>query len=312
MALIIVSIIINKGFPFFVGKNEKRLMNMQSLELRKLQMLQLEIAKEIKRICDKNDIQYFIIGGTLLGAVRHKGFIPWDDDMDIGMTMFEYKKFLKIAPKQLDNRFVLQTDSTEPNIGYVFSKVRMKYTHMYEKIISGLEINDGIFVDIFPYDPASKASATGIWHLTKLRLMGKMKMLKSGYNLNSITQNPVNKLINVMLKFFPISKKILIIAMDKEILHAADCKNCSFYVERDGMFKGNFVFPQKLFENLIELPFEDTTFRAPEGYHEYLSHAYGDYMKYPPEAERMKGHFVNGLELELPYEEYFNVKEVLV
>lgn len=277
---------------------------MQGIELRKLQLLQLEIAKEIKRICDKNKIQYFIEGGTLLGAVRHKGFIPWDDDLDIGMLASEHEKFLKIAPEQLDKRFFLQTDFTDPSYGCVFSKVKMKHTHMHEKLTEGLKIDDGIFVDIFPYDPASKKNSVGSLHLLKLRLMGKMKMLKSGYNLNAITKNPVGKLVNSIFKFYPVSKKRLMALIKREIA-LADCKDRSFYVSRDGMFRGTFVFPKTLFKNMVELPFEDTTFKAPAGYHEYLIHAYGEYMKYPPEEERGKGHYVNGVELELPFEKYF-------
>ena len=78
------------------------------MERKELQLLELEIAKEIKRICDENNIDYFIIGGTLLGAVRHRGFIPWDDDIDIGMTVENYERFINVAPSKLDCRLFLQ------------------------------------------------------------------------------------------------------------------------------------------------------------------------------------------------------------
>ena len=90
----------------------------------KLRRAQLMIAKEIKRICDLNNINYFLDSGSMLGAVRHSGFIPWDDDMDIGMCCDDYEKFISIAPKELDNRFFLDNYETNKSNPLVFSKVR--------------------------------------------------------------------------------------------------------------------------------------------------------------------------------------------
>lgn len=104
-----------------------------NLEIRDLQMLQLEIAKEVKRICEINQIDYFLAGGTLLGAVRHQGFIPWDDDIDIGMKLTEYKKFLVCCKDQLDERFELQTWDLDLSYGMPFAKIRLCNTTMEEK-----------------------------------------------------------------------------------------------------------------------------------------------------------------------------------
>lgn len=282
----------------------------QNFELRKLQLLQLEISKEIKRICDKNGISYFLICGTLLGAVRHQGFIPWDDDMDIGMSARDYDRFLKLAPSQLDDRFFLQTDKTDPDCGYVFAKVRLLHTHMREKVTDGLHINDGIFVDIFPYDQISAKKADSLSYFKKLQLLGKMKMLKCSYNLNAITPNPVSRAVNHILKRVPVTRSRIDEAIVQTI-RSAGGGNQNIYVQRDGMFKGNFAFPGRLFERLVELPFEDTVFKAPGGYEEYLSRAYGDYMTLPSEAERQKGHSVCEIILELPYEAYFKAGDSL-
>ena len=82
---------------------------MEQEVLRKVQLCQLEIAKEIKRVCEENGIGYFLCCGTFLGAVRHQGFIPWDDDLDMGMLREDYEKFLEIAPEKLDSRFCVQS-----------------------------------------------------------------------------------------------------------------------------------------------------------------------------------------------------------
>ena len=129
-------------------------------------------------------------------------------------------------------------------------------------------------------------------------------MLKSGYDLNAISEKLTTKVLNSVLKRVPISRTRVCYLIDKELSnHFSNAPE--FYVERDGMFKGNFVFDKCLFDEIIELEFEGLKIKAPIGYDEYLKHAYGNYMEYPPEAERSKGHFVDGIELELPYEQYF-------
>lgn len=278
---------------------------MQQLELRKLQMLELEIAKEIKRVCEENKIDYFIDGGTLLGAVRHKGFIPWDDDMDIGMTADNYDRFLRIAASKLDDRFFLQSSETDNSCAYVFSKVRLNSTHIHEKVTDGRIKNDGIFVDIFPFDEITQKMASSKYYMNKLHILGKMKMLRGGYDLNSITNNKFSKIANVLLAKFPIKKEILGRLIDKEINVKTSDETKDYYVERDGMFKGKFVFPKVWFNRYIDLLFEDTYFKAPIEYDLILKHAYGDYMQLPPEEERLKGHSVLGIELDYDYESYF-------
>ena len=274
------------------------------MERKELQLLELEIAKEIKRICDENNIEYFMIGGTLLGAVRHKGFIPWDDDIDIGMTNENYERFLEIAPSKLDCRFFLQCRLTDDNFAYPYAKVRMNNTHMHELVNAKVRMHDGIFVDIFPYDQCTENKATSKFYMMKLQLLSKCTLLKRGFDLNSITECKFSKTINWFLKHFPASPTRVEQLLMNSLKTSPKEKN-TFYIERDGMFKGNFVFPKYLFNHLIELDFEDTTFKAPESYDAYLKRAYGNYMEFPPEREREIGHSVTGIILDKPYSSYF-------
>ena len=120
--------------------------------LRKVQLAQLEIAKEFKRICDENQLQYFMDSGTLLGAVRHKGFIPWDDDMDFGMMRDQYEKFLSVAPDILGEKFFIQTWSSDENYPYAFCKIGKKDTVYRESVSQKSKMHHELYIDIFPYD----------------------------------------------------------------------------------------------------------------------------------------------------------------
>ena len=121
--------------------------------LNKIHRSEQEILDEITRVCDKNGLRYLLIGGTLLGAIRHNGFIPWDDDLDISMPREDYEKFLGIAPKELGDRFLLEDISTNDEYCYMFSKVKLKNTIMREKTMSeSYDGGQGIWVDIFPLD----------------------------------------------------------------------------------------------------------------------------------------------------------------
>lgn len=121
-------------------------------ELERLHTELYEILEEIDRVCRKHHIPYFIIGGTAIGALYDQAILPWDDDVDIGMTRKDYNKFLEIAPKELGSSFFLSWIETDPHSPYYFAKVKKNNTLFVEEMFKNVSMHPGIFVDIFPFD----------------------------------------------------------------------------------------------------------------------------------------------------------------
>ena len=126
-------------------------------EVKKIQKCEVEILKEFDRITRKNNLRYMLVGGTLIGSIRHKGFIPWDDDIDIGMPRKDYEKFKKILNKQLDKKkYYFQDMFNTENYGMIFGKLMMKDTLLVEETNCVDREKQGIWIDIFPFDKTSK------------------------------------------------------------------------------------------------------------------------------------------------------------
>lgn len=270
---------------------------MDKATLRQVQLTQLSIAKEIKRICDDHDIEYFLDSGTLLGAVRHKGFIPWDDDMDIAMTRENYDKFLAVAKVELDSRFFLQTWETDKNYPMPFAKIRLNGTKYVENVFEKAQMHQGIYVDVFPYDvwPQKKRKQKKVWR--KRLFLQAMIMMKCHYlkfKSNAVWKYVLKSIMFTAIWFLSLfcSKKYLI-SKYNHMVQKTNMKNAEsdMLYEQTVNFKfGYWVIPRSCFEQSIELAFEDEVFRCPKNYDEYLTVAYGEYMQLPPEDKRENGH----------------------
>ena len=266
---------------------EKAMYKVESI--REIQQLELIIAKELKRICEENNIHYFLVGGTLLGSIRHKGFIPWDDDMDIGILYSDWEKFIHCARKSCRDMFYLEDWNQDSNFGYPFAKMRLKRTVMKEKALDDQNVNTGIWVDIFPYLPTDDAKISS--NLKKLEVISKAYLLKVGYKLNLITLSWKVRCLNNLIAFLCmfVTKSTLRKKYDN-LINNLISDNPTLYVELDGRFKGAFVFSNDIFNQFQLGAFEDTKFQIPAKWNEYLSKAYGDYMQLPPVEQREIGH----------------------
>ena len=153
---------------------------MDSETLRKVQLVQLEIAKEISRVCDENGIKYFLTGGTLLGAVRHGGFIPWDDDLDIGMFRQDYEKFLEIAPVSLREQYRIIDWKSDQSYPHPMGKVIKKGT-LYKESKRKDQGEQGIWVDVFPYDNIPNLNNDFQARIFKLKILRGLVRAKCNY-----------------------------------------------------------------------------------------------------------------------------------
>lgn len=263
--------------------------------LRRVQLAQLEIAKEIKRVCDENDIRYFLSFGTMLGAVRHQGFIPWDDDMDLGMMRSEYERFLQIAPEKLKPEYVLQTWYTDENVSIPFAKVRKRGTVYIESKGGNLKEN-GFFVDIFPFDfqPATEEACAALNR--KLKTIFRTKLMKSRYTPwrdgDKINwKKRAGYLLFQVRALFTTQEKL---AREFDALASSVPENDILFWQ-EGISRMKKIKRQWC-EELAEYTFEGETFTGPKDYDALLTAIYGDYMQLPPEDQRENRHQIEAVD----------------
>lgn len=251
--------------------------------MNKVQRLILLIAKEIKRICNKNGISYYIDGGTQIGAVRHHGFIPWDDDFDIVMTRENYEKFIRVCFTDLDkSKFYLQTDDTDQDYCFAFAKIRLNGTRFIEDFARNAHVHNGIFVDIFPLDRLPDNNLVKRCFLVKNHLLKNMIWIKCGYG----TDDQKKKFSYKVLKAagIPFSTSFLKKRRIK-LITSFNNQASEYYFYSDYPSYRKKVIWYKDHDDYL---FEGESF---SGYiarymHESLTFAYGDYMKIPPKSEQ--------------------------
>ena len=258
----------------------------EDLGLRDAQMLMVEILKEVHAICEKHGLKYFLDAGTLLGAVRHKGFIPWDDDMDIGMLREDYEKFLEIAKKELPDYLFLQTFETDDkyDIYQVPCKIRYNGTILIEKgIAENSEMHNGIYIDVFPYDSLPKNDS-----VYKLQRTLSYNILKSFVRIRekpeqlSIKNRITFTFYKVVRALFPYKRRKKFF----DFLISWNDVNSPYMGYGLDTIWSEYVYKKKDYFELEKLEFEGCQFYGPKNADAILTQLYGDYMTLPKEEDR--------------------------
>lgn len=259
-------------------------------QLKKLQSLEMMNLAELKCVCEKIGVEFFAYGGTLLGAVRHKGFIPWDDDLDIAMTRENYVKFIRLAPQYLSECYHLQTPYTDIKTPFPYAKLRLKGTTYIEYINKDLDIEKGIYVDIYPIDNLPDDDQEYYKQYKKFHRLAVLYARRQSAVYDSREKTPgvlMKKILKLCLSaaLRLIPQNMIIKAMDDIATR---------YNNANTTRLGNLYYPTPVnsFDELyplLECAFENDSIKIPTSYHQHLTSRYGDYMTMPPEEKRI-GH----------------------
>ena len=283
---------------------------------RRTQLKELEVLKVFQDLCRRHNLRYFAIGGTCLGAVRHKGFIPWDDDVDVAMPYEDYVKFCGIAetdPKLKGKYSILH---------HWHSKIYRSYTcHYFAKFfdthttfiengnLDTPEVYKGIFIDIFPVHGLPKSNlAVKVISLLSTISIGLNMTMRMPFKLMPTT---TRKIFWLLLSPFRLVLPFHFCTTSQEKFLSRYPFGCSdriiFSWRRMKLFKETYdnIFPYELFKTSTDLPFEDTTISVPAGYDEYLRIEFNDYMKLPPKEKQISAHSIDAIiDLDRPYTYY--------
>lgn len=262
--------------------------------LRKIQLIQLEMLEEVDRICKKCNIHYNIIAGTLLGAIRHGGYIPWDDDADVALLREEYEKFRIACETELDkSRFYFQDHRNTPGYRWGYGKLRRKNTLFLRENQEHMPYEQGIFIDIFPLDAVPDHIVLRACKNLQCFCVRKILWSKVG---KIADKSRIKRGIYCILD--KISEKTIFTYYQKMVDRAGKCNTKMVRILTFPTPNRAYGYKRKWYEESVDTLFEGKIFQGIKEYDAYLSFKFGNYMQLPPK-EQQKVHPVSKLEIKV-------------
>ena len=263
---------------------------MKKIDFKELQKIELNILVYFDKFCRQNDLRYSLLGGTLLGAVRHKGFIPWDDDIDVMMPRSDYIKLCASFPN--NEEYVLLNNSNNPKFGYMYAKIIDNRTIIDEKNTNRNNLVSGVFIDIFIYDGmgntinSAKRKFNSSSFLRELLVASNWKKYFRS-KTHSFLYEPARFLLYLASRF--INQRKIIKRVEGKY-KSLDFDKCNYVGNLCSDRRDKSIIKRSFFDDFIELEFETYKFMAFKGYETYLIAMYGDYMQLPPVENRFTHH----------------------
>ena len=267
---------------------------MYSYDMKPIWAALMEMYDVFSKICEKHNLRYYVYWGTLLGAIRHKDFIPWDDDFDVVMPREDYEKLIEVAPKELPEHLQFLSWKTNPEFYYVFNKIKHKDENFVETLReqSKLKLSTGLYLDIFPLDGAPSSKLGEIFYWSKRRCLRSVGLFILLIKERRFICKYIPLYILGML-FFPFYSKV---KSSDEMNHEIEkwAQSYPYSDDKKSVYcQGDVTFfnPPEAFSKAIMMDFcLGRKVPVPHKYDEILRGLYGDYMSLPPEDQRIPKH----------------------
>ena len=283
-------------------KKKKQFKEYDDFTLKRIQEVELEILKDFMDICDRHGLDYFGIAGTGIGALRHHGFIPWDDDIDVAMPRDDFEKLLPLVEKEMGDKYLIMNAERYPNYPLMTTRMTMRGTKFKEEASKNIDAPLGIFLDLYPLDKVSdnpkeaRRQARDAWFWSKILILRSIPFPMLGFSgWKAKIIHAICGLAHLVLSILHVPKTwIYKKAYEAETRsnHYTKTKNLDFFCDTTpymNLYAVKDIYP------LRKLPFEDVELNFPHNLHNNLTGMYGDYMQLPPEEKR-KNHYPYELE----------------